>query len=311
MNETASNPPPGSFNRVSSLSSPIPHLDPTARSRRLLIETVAELQPFHESLTVIGSHAVYARAEGLFEGYIFESTADADLAVDPAFVGPDPRIIDLMQSAGLERAHPDRPGIYGYAGEAHIPQLTRTTIDLLVPEIFAGRGRRSASITGQRNAATRASGIELALFDRSEMILDTLPIDPNPLRASVHVAGHAALLTAKAHKLMDRLADFERRPHRLRPKDSVDVGLLMLSSQPDEVADTLSRARTEHPAVADLIDTAISFLIEQFSPASPAPLRPELLSGLSTVSHDLEPALDAWLEAFAAATAGLRDRASR
>ncbi|MFV0435328.1 MAG: hypothetical protein ACK5LO_15320 [Leucobacter sp.] len=141
-------PQPMFLNRAYTPESRTAHLDATARSRRLLIETISELQPFHDSLTVIGSHAVYARAEGLFDEYVFESTADADLAVNPEFIGTDPRIIDLLESAGLERAHPDRPGIYGYAGENHIPQRTRTTIDLLVPETFAGKGRRSAGISG-------------------------------------------------------------------------------------------------------------------------------------------------------------------
>lgn len=298
--------PPGPLNRISRTGPQAAHLDATARSRRLLIETVIELEPFRNSLTVIGSHAVYARAEGLFEGYVFESTADADLAVNPELVGADPRIIDLMKEAGLEQAHPDRPGIYGHTGEGHIPQRTRTTIDLIVPEAFAGRGRRSASISGQKNAATRAYGIELALFDRSEMTLRTLPADPHPLQVLVYVAGHAALLTAKAHKLKDRLADYERRPYRLRPKDSVDVGLLMLSSEPGEVAATLSRARIEHPALNDLIATATTFLVEQFSGASTGPLRLEMFAGLDLASPTAEQDLNAWIEAFATATAELR-----
>lgn len=104
--------------------------------------------------------------------------------------------------------------------EAGLSQAGRTTIDLLVPEAYAGAGRRAARIPGQRNAATRAEGIELALYDRAEMSLSPLPGDPDRRPVDIMVAGHAALLVAKAFTVRDRIKDHASRPHRLRAKDS-------------------------------------------------------------------------------------------
>lgn len=78
-------------------------------SRRLLVDTIRHLEPFQESLTVIGAHAVFARVHEVMLEMVMQSTKDADLAVNPAFIAPEPAIRGLMSEAGLEPAHPDRP----------------------------------------------------------------------------------------------------------------------------------------------------------------------------------------------------------
>lgn len=112
-------------------------------------------------------------------------------------------------------------------------------VDLIVPEGAAsGEGRRAArlGIHGNR-AARRAVGLEAALVDHSTMTIAALdPTDDRSLQAKV--AGPAALFVAKAHKLNDRAES--PRPDRLDDKDAADVVRLMQTTNPDEVAGTLS-----------------------------------------------------------------------
>lgn len=185
---------PGGLRRAPAGAFEQSHVDDTDRarlSRRLLIDTIRHLRPFRDSLTVIGAHAVFARIQRALPDMVMPSTNDADLALNPAFVAAQPAILALMAAAGLEPAHPDRPGIYGYAKESGTPQIERTTVDLIVPAAYAGDGRRAARITGQKNAATKAEGIELALHDRSPMQFLPLPGDPDQEPVEIMVAGRA------------------------------------------------------------------------------------------------------------------------
>lgn len=278
------------------------HVDDTERaliSRRLLIDTIRHLEPFKESLTVIGAHGVFARVQDVIPEMVMPSTNDADLAVNPAFVAPQPVIITLMAEAGLEPANPDRPGIYGYKSEAGTNQVERTTIDLIVPEAYAGAGRRAARITGQKNAASKAEGIELALHDRSPMTISTLPGDPDPQSVEIMVAGPAALLVAKAYKVRDRIKQYNDRPHRLRQKDSVDMGLLMIASDPTKVAETMQRIGTEHPEVAELGAIAADTIVSEYLTDASGIVREDLLEGVSQIiGADATGRINTWLYEF-------------
>jgi hypothetical protein len=64
-------------------------------------------------------------------------------------------------------------------------------------------------------------------------------LDPADTRSlQTKVAGPAALFVAKAHKLHDRVVS--RRADRLDDKDAADVVRLMQTTNPDDVAATLS-----------------------------------------------------------------------
>lgn len=65
-----------------------------------------------------------------------------------------------MATSGFTH-YPSRPGVWRYDD-------TGAGIDFLVPELFAGKGTRSAKVPGQaKNSIGRAAGLELALFDKS------------------------------------------------------------------------------------------------------------------------------------------------
>jgi hypothetical protein len=129
------------------------------------------------------------------------------------------------------------PGIWlaktSAAGEEMI-----VPVDLIVPEGTAsGSGRRAARLAGHgARAARRAVGVEAALVDNSTMTIAAL--DPSDKRAlHAKVAGPAALLVAKAHKLHDRVSS--GRPARLDDKDAADIVRLMQTTRPHEIAATL------------------------------------------------------------------------
>jgi hypothetical protein len=80
------------------------------------------------------------------------------------------------------------------------------------------------------------------------------------------VAGPAALLTAKVHKIRDRAAD--PNPGRGADKDAGDVIRLMRTSDLKTVADAFaSLARHDDPRIAETARDGISLLADQFGRA--------------------------------------------
>lgn len=105
----------------------------------------------------------------------------------------------------------------------------------MVPETLGGAGRRGARLGPHGNrAARKARGLEAALVDHRLFVLESFAPDDD--RAiEVRVAGVAALLVAKAHKLGERM---ERDPKRMEPKDALDMLRLLRTSETDELAET-------------------------------------------------------------------------
>jgi hypothetical protein len=269
------------------------------RSRRLLIDAIKALSPFREALVVIGAHAIHVWAQQAWGPIEMEATRDADVSINPAFVAENPKIIESLKSIGVEAALKDRPGIYGLEQEKELPLSARTTFDVLVPERYAGVGRRAARIDGQENAAGRATGLELALWDKYLLELDTA--DAPRESVEVFVAGPAALLVAKAHKVHDRLQQFAIHPERLRPKDSGDIALLMMVSDPSEIMQVMRKNIKTHPEIAETVDLASRWLIELYGDASvPSVTRQQAADSLAARFDEAEvfSAIDSWLLGF-------------
>jgi len=103
-------------------------------------------------------------------------------------------------------------------------------------------------------------GLEAALVDNSVMTIGALdPPDPRSMEAKV--AGAAALLVAKLHKLHDRVV--RGREDRLHDKDAADVFRLMQVTTPDEMAVTLAILAVDVLAGPSTSD-AIGYLDELF-----------------------------------------------
>jgi hypothetical protein len=205
-------------------------------ARRALLDALGALAEHRDSIIVVGAQAVYLRA-GAAELAVAEFTTDADLAIDPATLRPDPRLDAALTDRGFV-ADLAQPGIYWSPDGIEV--------DLMVPETMGGGGRRGARLGPHGNrSARKARGLEAALVDNDTIALKALAPDDHRI-IEARVAGVAALVVAKAHKLGERL---DRAPDRLGPKDALDVLRLLRSRETDAMADTFSDcSRTIVPA---------------------------------------------------------------
>lgn len=205
-----------------------PHADLDARTvaaRRVLLDALEALHAHRNALVLVGAQAVYLRSEQAplaASAYTF----DGDLGLDPRLLDDDPRLEQLMRAAGFELNAGRDPGIWLRRDPAD--SLDGVEVDLLVPASLVA-GRRAAHLDPHdRLAARTAEGLELALHDNDLFPVPGLGGDRR--RIEVRVAGTAALLVAKAHKLTDRLA--ADRAHRLKAKDAADCYRLMTVTNP-------------------------------------------------------------------------------
>ncbi len=187
-------------------------VDLLVAARAALLDALDALVGQRDALVLIGAQAIYLHT-GAAPVALAEATKDSDLAVDPRALSDDPLLDDAMTRAGFHRdlEHP-QPG--AWLSREGIP------VDLMVPEALAGGpARRGARIPPHsRHATRRTRGLEAAVVDHAPMTITAL--DPRDRRhAEIAVAGPAALLVAKLHKLGERKND----PGRLVDKDAHDI----------------------------------------------------------------------------------------
>ncbi len=131
-------------------------------ARRVLLDALEALEPHLDAVIVVGAQAIYLRT-GDTDMVMAPYTADGDLALEPARVGEEPRLEQIMHNAGFLLSG-GQPGAWTKAVEIdgrriHIP------VDLMVPDALAPEGgRRSARIPPHDKMATRrAVGLEAAV----------------------------------------------------------------------------------------------------------------------------------------------------
>ncbi|MFI9555950.1 hypothetical protein [Nonomuraea endophytica] len=217
--------------------------DILVRSRSALLDALAALDAHRDAVVVIGAQAVYLRT-ARSPVALAETTKDSDLALDPRVLEDDPLLEQSMGCAGFYRDPVDgQPGAWlNFAG---IP------VDLMVPEALAGAGTRNtrgARIPPHdRRATRRARGLEAAVIDNT--VMDVTALDPADARVyRVRVAGPAALLVAKLHKIAERMS----APHRLNDKDAHDMYRILID------ADTAALATTFRLLACDPISREVT-----------------------------------------------------
>lgn len=208
-------------------------------TRSALLDALGALIEHRDAVVVIGAQTVYLHT-GDAPVALAEATKDSDLALDPRFLSSDPLLEDAMDKAGFYPNPMSRqPGAWMNA--AGIP------VDLMVPEELAGTGgkqTRGARIPPHDKGSTRrARGLEAAVVDNSRMVIHALD-ETDGRNFEAIVAGPAALLVAKLHKIAER-AD---TPHRLNDKDAHDVYRLLIATQSSDIAHTFR----------ELLDNSIS-----------------------------------------------------
>jgi Nucleotidyltransferase len=160
----------------------------------VLLDALDALAPFRDAVILVGAQAIYQHT-GDIGLAVAPYTTDADLALNPELLLPDPKLDVSLKAAGFAPS-PGQVGIW--------VQTTGGTVDLLVPEALGGAGRRGARLHPHGNqTARKARGLEAALADNSPMTIEALDA-ADRRRTEVAVAGPSALLVAKLHKLAER-----------------------------------------------------------------------------------------------------------
>ena len=233
-------------------------------ARRILLNAVVALHKHPDPVVLVGAQAIYVwTGSADFDVAVAPYTTDADLVLDPALLGENPQVDEVMVAAGFTRT--DNPGRWVTQVSVGKKDPLEVPVDLMVPEAVAGKGSRSANLKGQaKNAARRARGLEAALVDNSRMLIKSL--DPDDSRsAEVTVASPAALLIAKAHKLGERIAAEDKRPDAVKPKDASDVYRLVLAEQTAVEVGRRLRELAEHEMAGSSVQEGMDHLRKLFS----------------------------------------------
>ncbi|MCC7105342.1 MAG: hypothetical protein IT307_09390 [Chloroflexi bacterium] len=197
-------------------------IDPVyVRARRVLLDALEALRDHQAAVLLVGAQAIYTHT-GESDLAVAPFTTDADLALNPQRLADAPPLEELMQRAGFVRAA-DLSHVGTWIGRYGVP------VDLMVPELLGGSGRRGAKLGPHGNTVARkARGLEGAVIDNALRTIESL--DPEDHRlAEVAVAGPSALLIAKLHKIADRRGMLNRRDD----KDALDVSRLLRATSLD------------------------------------------------------------------------------
>ena len=202
-------------------------------ARRVLLDALDALGQHREAFILVGAQAVYLRV-GEADLAVAPYTIDGDLAIDPAVLVESPPLEQALMGAGFYPKTKDSVGEWVTKRKTSQQVDVDVAIDLLVPaSVSPGTGRRAARLPGHDTRAARiVRGLDGAVVDADLMKLTAL--ERSDSRAfDVRVAGPAAMLVAKAHKINDRLGTA-----RQGDKDALDVLRLLRGS---ETADLVRR----------------------------------------------------------------------
>lgn len=196
-------------------------------ARRALLDALDALGPLREAVVLVGAQAIYLHT-GEVSVAVAPFTTDADIVFDTERLADDPRIEEAMRAAGfLQSGASPQPGAWTSADG--VP------VDLMIAEAQAGGpGRRGVRVPPHAStAARRALGLEGALVDN--VVIEVLALDVERDRRvhSVLVAGPAALLVAKLHKIAERL-DAGRT---VAAKDAHDIYRLLVALSTADLAE--------------------------------------------------------------------------
>lgn len=188
-------------------------------ARRVLLDALDALKIHLDNLVLVGVQAVYHHT-GDADLNVPLMTTDADLAINTEALSDVPEIGETLRAAGF--APGQNPG--------HWVALSNVAVDLMVVPHQSGTTRATARAARlaphEKSTARIAHGLEPALVDAAVVTITAL--DPQDTRRfDLSVAGPAALLTAKAIKLGERLDQAAAQPDRLKEKDALDAFRLL------------------------------------------------------------------------------------
>jgi hypothetical protein len=186
-----------------------------------LFEVLDALGPHRHSLILVGAQAIYQHT-GNFDLAVAEFTRDSDLVIDVNNLEDSPEISALLKRSGFYQSDGGNPG--QWLSRSGIP------IDLMAPDSLVKGGERSADLAPHHKmTARRTVGLEAAIVDHIMMEIVS-PDDPTKFIV-MKVAGPAALLVAKAHKIYERKDSVKRT----QDKDALDIYRLLIAFETEEL----------------------------------------------------------------------------
>jgi len=171
-------------------------------ARTVLLDALEALGQQRDAVILVGAQAIYLHT-GAVALAVPEYTTDADVVIDPGLLRELPELELALISAGFFRG--PRVGTWAITKDLG-GRPVDVELDLMVPEAVGGPGRRAARLAGHKDqVARKARGLEAALVDKQIVAITAL--DRADARAfSIAVAGPAALMVSKLHKIEERLA---------------------------------------------------------------------------------------------------------
>jgi hypothetical protein len=228
--------------------------DLLVKARSALLDALEALAEHRDAIVIVGAQAIYLHT-GSVDVALAEATKDSGLAVDPTSLSDEPLVEEAMIAAGFYLDPiSNQPG--AWMNSAGVP------VDLMVPEALAGAGGKGARAgripPHARSSTRRARGLEAAVVDHQPMRVDSL--NPSDLRTfEANVAGPAALLVAKLHKLGER----QITEDRLVDKDAHDIYRVFRAIQTTVLASGF-QVLLENDISGDATDEALSYLASLF-----------------------------------------------
>jgi hypothetical protein len=227
-------------------------------ARRVLLDALDALGTHRDAIVLVGAQAIYLRV-GEADLAVAPYTTDADLAIDPAVLAKIPPLEQALMSAGFSPKSKDSVGIWITKRATSQKLNADVSVDLLVPlSVSPGTGRRAARLSGHDSRAARiVKGLDGAIVDADTMRLTAIePADPRFF--DVRVAGPAALLIAKVHKISER-----RGTDRQSDKDALDVLRILRGIETDNLAARYRKLLVDTRS-AETAKTAQTLLQSQF-----------------------------------------------
>ncbi|HEX5009234.1 MAG TPA: GSU2403 family nucleotidyltransferase fold protein [Planctomycetota bacterium] len=227
-------------------------------ARRVLLDALVALGTHREACVLVGAQAVYLRV-GEADLAVAAFTTDGDLVVDPRRLATAPPLEQALRAAGFVPRAGDAVGAWTTRRNTAGEVVADVSIDLMVPEAHKlGPGRRSVRLPGHDpRVARQVRGLEGALVDAD--VLHLAALEPSDARGfDLRIAGPAALLVAKLHKVQER-----RSSPRLNDKDALDVLRLLRGTATDDLTARL-RLLLADPHARNATRPALPWLRELF-----------------------------------------------
>lgn len=167
-------------------------------ARRVLLDAYEALGTHRKAVVLVGAQAIYLNV-GEGDLAVTPYTTDGDLAIEPRELDDEPELASTLRAAGFELTV--RPGTWS---------MTEVQIDFMVPASLGGPGRRAARLgVHGTEFARKATGLKAAVVEHVLVRVGALD-DADTRTFDVRVAGVAALMVAKLHKIAERKGSPDR-----------------------------------------------------------------------------------------------------